>query len=182
MDRLTKEQWLAHGLTSLANDGFTSLKADKLVKSLGVSRGSFYWHFKNLADFHAAVVARWQTTSVTAVIQMLEESGEVPPQKLTKLISIAVRSEPALERAIRAWALNDAKVKQAVQDADSQCLGYLQQLLEEIGIDEQTAAVRARLIYGGYVGQVMLGDPLSDAQQTGIIEELIELAVRNVRE
>ena len=55
-DQLSARDWLDQGLKALAKSGFTSLKAEPLAKAMGVSRGSFYWHFADIAAFHAAVL------------------------------------------------------------------------------------------------------------------------------
>lgn len=179
MDRLSKEQWLDHGLQNLATSGFTSLKADKLAKSLGVSRGSFYWHFKDLADFHTAVLARWRDLSVVTIIEEMESTEANPAEKLGMLIRLAANGDLALGQAIRAWAFNDPTVKQAVESVDVQCMEYVQHLLHENGVDDETASARARLIYCGYLGQIMLGEAISDTQRTVMVEELVGLAIQN---
>ena len=58
-DQLSAKDWVDEGLKALASRGFTALKAEPLAKALRVSRGSFYWHFADIAAFHAAILARW---------------------------------------------------------------------------------------------------------------------------
>src|SRR5271166_2476814 len=50
-DRLTKEDWIRHGLRTLANEGAHALKVGPMATKLKVSRGSFYWHFRDIPDF-----------------------------------------------------------------------------------------------------------------------------------
>ncbi|MEM8755480.1 MAG: TetR family transcriptional regulator, partial [Pseudomonadota bacterium] len=52
--RLSRDDWLAHALGTLAAEGAPALRADRMAKALGVSRGSFYWHFRDLDDLNAA--------------------------------------------------------------------------------------------------------------------------------
>ena len=52
-DRLTKSDWIDHGLRTLANDGPNALKVGPMATTLKVSRGSFYWHFRDIADFRS---------------------------------------------------------------------------------------------------------------------------------
>ena len=52
-DQLSAKDWVDQGLKALASSGFTALKAEPLAKALRVSRGSFYWHFADIAAFHA---------------------------------------------------------------------------------------------------------------------------------
>jgi AcrR family transcriptional regulator len=56
-DQLSAKDWLDQGLRTLAKSGFTALKAEPLAKAMGVSRGSFYWHFADIGAFHAAIEA-----------------------------------------------------------------------------------------------------------------------------
>src|SRR5437868_14366123 len=58
-DPLSAKDWLDQGLKALASRGFTALKAEPLAKAMGVSRGSSYWHFADIAAFHAGILARW---------------------------------------------------------------------------------------------------------------------------
>ena len=53
-DQLSADDWISQGLKALAKSGFIALKADPLARAMGVSRGSFYWHFADLGAFHAA--------------------------------------------------------------------------------------------------------------------------------
>jgi AcrR family transcriptional regulator len=50
-DRLTREQWLARSLEILSDGGPGELRIDNITHKMGISKGSFYWHFKNRADY-----------------------------------------------------------------------------------------------------------------------------------
>ena len=67
-DQLSAQDWLDQGLRTLARDGFTALKAEPLAKTMGVSRGSFYWHFADIAAYHAAVLGRWREVALDNII------------------------------------------------------------------------------------------------------------------
>lgn len=172
MDRLSKNQWLDHGLLSLAQSGFTSLKADKLAKSLGVSRGSFYWHFKNLADFHKQLLERWQELAVSSIIESLNETVPTPSDKLKQVIQMGASADPRIEQAIRAWSFNSESVSDMVAQVDAQRLDFLQQGLEEMGGSAEKAFAQARLIYYSYLGQLMLREPISESQRAQVMTEL----------
>ena len=60
--RLAAQDWIDFALKTLAREGFQALKADVLARKLGVSRGSFYWHFKDLGTFHQCVIDGWKQT------------------------------------------------------------------------------------------------------------------------
>lgn len=176
MDRLSKIQWIDHGLESLATSGFTALKADKLAKSLGVSRGSFYWHFKNLADFHSAVLDRWQEISVTLPISDVESSKPNAGARIEALIQLAAGDSLHLERAVRAWADSSESVRTAVGQVDQQRAAYLKQTLLDFGLSEEKAAARAHLIYYAFLGQIIFYSDIAADIRQNIIDELILLS------
>src|SRR5947209_6670881 len=74
-DQLTAKDWLDEGLKTLAGSGFTALKAEPLAKAMGVSRGSFYWHFKDIGAYHAAILKHWREVAAEQVIANLEASS-----------------------------------------------------------------------------------------------------------
>lgn len=74
--RLNRLDWLDHGLRTLASTGTNALKAEPLARSLKVSRGSFYWHFRDIEQFHIELLARWRQRTTADIIARLElESG-----------------------------------------------------------------------------------------------------------
>lgn len=175
-DRLSKEEWLEHSLHTLATQGFTALKADKLAKSLGVSRGSFYWHFKDLKDFHTQVLETLKTLMVDVTIAALEGAELSPKAKLEKLVTIAVSGDPSLSLAARAWGFNVPDVQPYVEEVDKVCLAYVVSLLEEMGFEKEVAKVKGRIIYAGYIGNTMLGVTITKKQEKLLIEDLLKIA------
>ena len=61
--QLSVKDWLDQGLKTLAANGAGALKAESLAKAMGVSRGSFYWHFPDIAAFRTAILAHWREVS-----------------------------------------------------------------------------------------------------------------------
>ena len=116
-DQLSAKDWLDQGLKTLNASGFTALKAEPLAKAMGVSRGSFYWHFADIAAFHAAILKHWRDVAAEQVIANLEAaSGDADPLPL--LLRRTFGGRPALENAVRTWASVDPKARAAVQAID----------------------------------------------------------------
>src|SRR6267378_5992400 len=97
-DQLSAKDWLDLGLKVLAESGFTALKADPLAKAMGVSRGSFYWHFADLGAFHAAVLKRWREIAAEQIIADVEADSDEP---LKALLRRTFGARLDLERAVR---------------------------------------------------------------------------------
>ena len=58
--RLNRQSWIDAGLRALVAEGPTALAAEPLARQLGTTKGSFYWHFKDVPDFQKAVIRDWQ--------------------------------------------------------------------------------------------------------------------------
>ena len=63
--RLGPEDWVMAGFRALAADGPQAVRAETLARGLGATKGSFYWHFKDLAALHQAMRNRPVATAVT---------------------------------------------------------------------------------------------------------------------
>lgn len=175
MDRLSRTQWLEHGLETLATSGFTALKADKLAKSLGVSRGSFYWHFANLADFHKGILERWQQTTVDEAIEVVESQSEFSTAQLHLLIQMAASGNVQIERAVRAWADSNDEVRAVVEQVDQRRITFLEQVFINMGLPVSMAEARALIVYYAFLGQMVVYQPISAETQMQVAQELFRL-------
>lgn len=156
--RLSKRDWLDHGLKVLASEGFTALKAHRLVESLGVSRGSFYWHFADSAAFKRALLEHWRHLKLEAVIETVEATPD-PAERLATLMRLTAGAERSLERAVRAWVASDEAAREFVTEVDEQRIRYATDLLMAASVPEVTARHRARFIYWAYLGHAFLEGP-----------------------
>ena len=176
-DQLSAKDWLDAGLKALAASGFTALKAEPLAKAMGVSRGSFYWHFADLNAFHAAILAHWREVAAERIIADLEHTpeGESPVRRLLRR---TFSGRLALERAVRSWATSNAQARAAVQAIDRRRLDYVGILLRKAGLPAEIAQARAQILYWAFVGYALSDKPLPKAQQDLVLDELMGMALR----
>jgi AcrR family transcriptional regulator len=174
-DQLSVQDWLDQGLKTLAASGFTALKAEPLAKAMGVSRGSFYWHFADIGAFHAAILNYWRQVAAEEIIADLEAiAGDESP--LPVLLRRAFSGKLALERAIRSWATVDSTARNAVQAIDRRRLDYVESLLRDAGFSREAAQARARILYWTFIGFALSDKPLAKPQQEALLNELTRLA------
>jgi AcrR family transcriptional regulator len=174
-DQLSAKDWLDQGLKALTKSGFTALKAEPLAKAIGVSRGSFYWHFADIAAFHAAILKHWREVAAEQIIASLEAaSGHDDPLGL--LLRQAFGSRLALENAVRTWATVDAAARAAVQAIDRRRLDYVAKLLGGSGLTAEVAQARAQILYWAFIGSAMSDKPLPPAKQQAVLDELLRMA------
>ncbi|CAL74271.1 putative transcriptional regulator protein [Bradyrhizobium sp. ORS 278] len=175
-DQLSAGDWLDQGLKILASQGFTALKAEPMAKAMGVSRGSFYWHFEDVSAFHAELLKHWREIAAEQIITGVESSAGTEPA-IAVLLRRTFTIKATLERAVRSWAASDAIAQQAVQAIDKRRLGYVQSLLVAEGLGPEIAAARAQVLYWAFLGYALSGRPLPAAQQDTVLTELIRIAL-----
>lgn len=174
-DQLSARDWLDQGLKTLTESGFTALKAEPLAKAIGVSRGSFYWHFADVGAFHAALLRRWREIMTEQIIANLEQSaeGEV---RINVLLRRAFGNRLTLEVAVRTWATLDPAARAAVQAIDRRRLSYIETLLAKSGLPPEIARARAQILYWAFLGFTLSDKPLPKPRQAEIVDELIRIA------
>jgi AcrR family transcriptional regulator len=176
-DQLSAKDWLDRGLETLAESGFTALKAEPLAKAMGVSRGSFYWHFADISAFHAAVLKHWRDVAAEQVIANLEAMSKTD-DPLPTLLRQAFGGRRTLEQAVRSWATVDPAARSAVQAIDRRRLGYVEKLFERSGVPPAVARARAQIFYWAFLGFALSDKPLPRARQAELLDELLRMAAR----
>jgi AcrR family transcriptional regulator len=152
----TRNDWLDDGLLLLALGGSPALRIEALSRRLGMTKGSFYHHFLDLADYRRALLAHYEESctrrQITANAQLVAAE---PLERLARLADAALAEEEAhrgLEVAVRAWAAQDDDARQTVERVDALRLGYLEQLTVAALDDPSAAAEVARTLYYLLIG------------------------------
>ncbi|MDJ0901204.1 MAG: TetR/AcrR family transcriptional regulator [Xenococcus sp. MO_188.B8] len=149
---LTKEDWINAGWLLMTSKGVEGVKVEVLARQLDVSKGSFYWHFKNRNELLEAILQRWEEKTMF----LIQESQKTPNPKdsLVKLFALIAKvcQEPDPEPAIFFWANKDPQVKQRVHDLENKRVDYLSELFEDYGFDPIAAKHRAEVAYLAIMG------------------------------
>jgi AcrR family transcriptional regulator len=158
--RLSVDEWVDAGIELLADEGLAAVKIDRLCKQLGVTKGSFYWHFSDLAAFLAALADRWGELR-DARRAAFAELAELPPREriATMMELLLDPDEWALERAVREWARTDESVRERVNRSDRWVFVEVRKALLELGFDKDDADIRARGLFFTGVGFIHAAEP-----------------------
>jgi AcrR family transcriptional regulator len=120
--RTPREAWIDAALQALAAGGPDAVRVEALAKSLGVSKGGFYHHFKDRQALLEEVLDTWERGMVDDVIERVEsESGEAR-DKLQRLFDLAPSADFAVELALRDWSRRDKDVAKRVRRMDNRRL------------------------------------------------------------
>ena len=173
---LGRADWIGAALDLLVAEGVEAVRITRLATALGVTRGSFYWHFKDRADLLAALVAAWEAGNTKALIDALEQADDLIGAVLA-IFEIWMRDEPfapQLDAAMRDWARRSDRVKRAVARADDKRVKAIAGAFEKAGFAPQDAFIRARILYFTQVGYYALEVRESLAERVGYAKSYIK--------
>ncbi len=174
--RLAVDDWIQAGYAVLAEEGIKSLKVDRLCSRLGVTKGSFYWHFADIATYRMALVDAWGA-SRDEERRHFGTSNDVPPrQRLSQMMTTLVDARHwTLERAMREWARTDDAVAASVRAADRRVVGAVRQAFLDYGFDPEEAELRANATFAAGVGFLHLSGPQPATQGSAQRERFLDI-------
>ena len=158
---LTPEAWVDAATEVLVDQGIDHVRVDVLATQLQVTRGSFYWHFRDREDLLRRVLQAWSERATAQLTKRLESARSAPRDQIRDVISLPFRGRSAaraarIELAIRAWARRDEMARQALDAADASRLAYHEAMFRAFGLPAAEARRRGFLLYSYEVAESML--------------------------
>jgi AcrR family transcriptional regulator len=152
--RTPPDAWVDAALEALASGGPEEIRIEALAARLGVSKGGFYWHFKNRAALIEAMLDHWEQSVVGDVIAEVEASSDDPRARLRYLFELAASAPELLpiELALRDWARRDDGVAARLRRVDNQRMEYLRSLFTPICADADDVEARGTLVLSLFIG------------------------------
>ncbi|NIA00447.1 TetR family transcriptional regulator [Massilia sp. CCM 8734] len=172
-DKKNRQSWLGAGLQALADDGPEGLRIMTIAQKMGVTKGSFYWHFKNLEDYQSALMEEWEQVHTQQVMDIVDQEDVDVGSKLGKLFTGGPPHLFTLGRAIRAWSMTNEQVRQVQERVDRKRVDYVAHLLTDIGWPADQAPVIARWNYCAFIGHAAIGAPEMSEAEIGIVVQLL---------
>ena len=173
---LGRADWLEAGLGLLVGEGFNAVRITRLAEALGVTRGSFYWHFKDREALLEGLIEIWSGKNSAALLEAVEDAVSLAHGILALLDVWAdpVRFDPRLDQAMRDWARQSSAISVAVQEADATRIAAIAALYRRFGYDRREAMVRAKVLYFAQVGSHALPASETLAQRLADLEAYYE--------
>lgn len=183
---LTPESWIEAATQVLVDQGIDHVRVDVLATQLAVTRGSFYWHFRDREDLLRRVLQAWRESATEQLTRRLETASTDPREQLRDVISLPFRGRAAaraarIELAIRAWARRDEMARQAVDEADASRIAYHTQVFAALGFAPVEAAQRAFVLYSYEVAESLLTRQGSAVQKQARCAFMLRLAMQPLR-
>ncbi|PCI87996.1 MAG: hypothetical protein COB24_04475 [Hyphomicrobiales bacterium] len=167
-----KIAWIEAGFQMLSEGGIDSVRVDRISKKIGLTRGSFYWHFKNRAELLDAMLELWYQKSTNDIIELIEQEKTNPNNQLSALLNLTAKDVDAkyggkfTEMAIRIWSKSSPKAADIIKQIDLERVKFVNKLLNEMNVEPALASFLAEIIYNAYIG--MASRDLSEEEVTRI--------------
>lgn len=177
---LDRDAWIEAAIAAWSDGGLERVAVEPLARSLGATKGSFYWHFRNRAELVRAVLEYWESEATLAIIDIVR--GLPDEDRIAALLTatLAAQETDRAEWMILA-AADHPLVAPVVTRVHETRLSFLTELLVAAGTDPARAEVRAKMVYSVYIGQLHLrhGTPQGEGEEMlpPIRDEIIWLLV-----
>jgi AcrR family transcriptional regulator len=144
--KIDKNTWLSHALDLFAIKGEQGVKVEVLAKQLGVTKGGFYWHFKNRNDLLMQLLDYWVTEYTEIISKNMALNTLAPKQRLMSISQMV--SEHNLTRYdlnFRSWAKQNAEVNKKLEQVTLARLHSIREPLRALGFEGDELEMRSRL-------------------------------------
>jgi len=153
---LTVADWAEAALQLIAEAGLQALTVETLATRLGVTKGSFYWHFKGRSELLAAALTRWEQRATTEALTGLSAVTDAR-QRLRLMLEAATRSPRSRSLyAALAEAAEDPIVRRVLNRVASARIEYLETCYRELDFSPAQAKSKAVFAYAAYRGLLQL--------------------------
>ncbi|WP_020671087.1 TetR/AcrR family transcriptional regulator [Amycolatopsis nigrescens] len=160
--QVSREDWVRAAIDALIEGGVAAVRVDTLARRVGITRGSFYWHFADRDELLAAALADWERLCTTEVIDSVQPVAD-PEQRLGTLLAHALGSDARsrLEPALMAHAGHPV-VAPVLRRVTERRMEYLTRCYRDLGLGKAAARRRAVVAYATYVGWLELRRAVPD--------------------
>ncbi len=172
VNTLTRENWIDFALQRLTEEGIDKVTITGLARELSVTKGSFYWHFKDRDDLLQAMLTRWEQTGSKLVFGEVERVGGDAVRRLKHLSDIVIRrygDQLNLELALRDWGRKDLKIANILRQEDEKRIDYISGLFVEIYGDVKVAEAKAWLLFSLFVGEIIIAAPMKEQSRENML-------------
>jgi AcrR family transcriptional regulator len=180
-----RKEWIVAALAALGREGVHGIRVESLARKLKVTKGSFYWHFRDRPDLLESVLSEWEAETDWLIQESRAQRGARP--RLERFVALVREVRGRIpESAIFMWAREDTKVARRVKRVERARIDFLASVLEAMDIPTEEAELRAELAYLAFVGMAdrLSRDPGWEERRDYLLDHLVAVflvAPENVR-
>ena len=145
--RLQREDWIRAAWEILGEGNLNEIKVKSLATQLGVTRGSFYWHFQSRQELIDALLDRWFTIlGLNEVIEKEIASIKDPGEQLWTIFRhVIINVDAGQSVALRLHAKKNLKLRHRIAEEDRKRLEHFAARFKSLGVADQAAIEHARV-------------------------------------
>ena len=165
--QLSKEDWIWAALRKLASKGVADINVEVLARELGVTKGSFYWHFENKEALLKETLSFWQTKFTHEVAELAAATIETPEKRIRLLYKLTTEDRDEIpggrvEFALREWSRRSEVARRAIAEVDIERTRVLANSYADMGVPRSRADRMAMLLMSHIIGINMMHSDLND--------------------
>jgi len=177
---LQRGDWVRAAFARLSDDGIDAVRVEVLARDLHVSKGSFYWHFRDRDELAAAILDQWDEDESAWLDEAAadEKSAAARWAELVKHLTDAAHSRQ--EAALRDWARREERAAARAREIERKRRGYIANVLQDVGFTARAAdswSELALLICLGWVDRASRDPEFRAAPRRGLGDFLSELVL-----
>ena len=179
---LSPTDWIKASFRALTSGGPQAIRAESIARALNVSKGSFYWHFKDVPALKQAMLDHWAKTATQDIIDLVEAEAKDSKSRLHLLVRVSTAlpidqyGGALAEAAIRDWARYDNNAATVLKTIDQQRLTFVKDQFRAHDLSQIQSKQRAAILYAALIGLNQLShhnlaNPFDDL--TALLEHLL---------
>ncbi|MGH9686751.1 MAG: TetR/AcrR family transcriptional regulator [Candidatus Acidiferrales bacterium] len=141
---LNSSDWVEAAFSRFSDQGIESVRVEVLARDLGVSKGSFYWHFRDRGELLEEMLGRWEREELRWTG---EEDGCGPAVRWAHVVAKAADPERIrTEVALRGWARRDSRVAARVAAIERKKAALIATVLRDVGFTPSAADAWSEIV------------------------------------
>jgi AcrR family transcriptional regulator len=173
--QLNREDWLRETLKVLQQRGVGGVKIVAIAARMGVTSGSFYWHFKDLRDLVGCLLEYWEQDLTDALVGRVRNWKGPPEERILILMLQVIEEDSAVyDHAISVWARSDSAARKVFARTLRKRFDFAAWMFKRSGFCDQQAVIRGRLLVAYLMGESAV-DLKSDTNWRAMIREQHEV-------
>ncbi len=177
-ERFQYNDWLELGLSCARGDPSTRLTVDHLCERARKTKGSFYFHFKNIDAYFMALAEHWYQQFTIDLIHKSQQQPS-PKDRLDLLNALAVQLDPRIEQGMRALVAREPSISGICKKVDEMRLAYLSELYKSTGqFSDDDAEALAIFEYAAMVGYQQIKPDASPKETAKMYQVFLKLTGR----
>ncbi len=180
-ETLHRDVWLKKALDVLFSHGINDVKVEILARELDVTKGSFYWHFKNREALLNEMVDWWRNNQFEFIKTLDVGHIRDAPNLIRSVIDFTDHTDDSHhDVAMREFARFNDYAALAVAEIDQRRIDYLKLLFAAAGFDEAESLLRAQALYFYQVGEYTTSLNVPDDLRDELAERRFHLLLSDI--